>query len=327
MIPHKFKNWVKVDKLDNSGLSMNQNAVYYLSKNKHLIDRQLIIANDSAYILLDELIKKNEIDIGSASISNHPDIELLYKNNKSISLDFFWLSGNRNAINLLNTNNSSINYSEISGNPGAIDIIQNLSEDRIDYTELSRNPNAIKILKGQKDKIDWSVLSGNSKAIRLLSKNPDKIDFENLSYNYNIDHPLLYKIIRDNLDKLDWSELSANPAAINILIDNFDRIDWDMLCQNPNGVMLLSYYPEKINWSILSANYEASELFEENVDKIDWFYISSNPCIFELDYETMKNNLKFMRFDLMKAVWLNTIYNMTEIDLAEDITNIIISFI
>jgi hypothetical protein len=327
MIPYKLKNWVIKEKLNKSGLSLNNKAVYFLSNNMDWIDRHMIVANDYAYVLIDELIKKNEIDINSSSLSNHVDIELLYKNNKQINLDYFWLSANRYAKKLLKDNYENLNYSEISGNSGAIDIITNMSDDRIDYSELSRNENAIEFLKNNKSKIDWNVLSGNSQAIDLLAENPDKINFDALSYNYNIDHPKLRHIVNANLDELDWGELSANPGAIDILFENIDRIEWVELCQNFNAPHLLSYFKENINWDILSSNIEAGELLEQNVDKINWFYISSNPCIFEIDYNKMKDRLKPLRFDLMKIVWTNTILNMFGLDVPEDIINLILIFI
>ena len=98
-----------------------------------------------------------------------------YKNNNNINLDYFWLSANTRAKNLLKENYDNLNYSEISGNSGAIEIIKNMSPDRIDYSELSRNENALELLKNNKDMIDWDVLSGNSQAIELLADNPDKI--------------------------------------------------------------------------------------------------------------------------------------------------------
>jgi len=327
MIPYKLKSWVIKEKLNKSSLSLNKNAVYFLSNNIDWIDRHMIVANDYAYVLIDELIKKNEIDLNSSSLSNHVDIELLYNNNKQINLDYFWLSGNRNANNLLQNNYQNLNYSEISGNSGAIHIITNMSNDRIDYSELSRNENAIEFLKNNKSKIDWNVLSGNSQAIDLLAENPDQINFDALSHNYNIDHPKLRTIVNTNLDKLDWEELSANPGAIDILSQNIDRIEWEELCQNLNGPHLLTYFEENINWDMLSSNSQAEELLKKNVDKINWYYISTNPCIFETDYNKMKDRLKPLRFDLMKIVWTNTILNMFGVNVPEDVTNLIINYI
>jgi hypothetical protein len=327
MIPYKLKSWVNKERLNKSGLSLNPDAVYFLSNNRSWIDNHMIAANDNAYVLIDELIKKNQIDINSASLSNHVDIELLYKNNNNINLDYFWLSANTCAKNLLKENYDNLNYSEISGNPGAIEIIKNMSPDRIDYSELSRNENAVELLKNNKELIDWNVLSGNSQAIELLAANPHKINFDALSHNYNIDDPRLRVIINYNLDKLDWGELSANPGAIDILSENINKIEWDELCQNLNGVHLLSYFEEYINWDILSSNIEAGELLEKNINKINWFYASSNPCIFELDYDKMKDKIKPIRFDLMKIVWTNTILNMYEYEIPEDIITLIIHYI
>ncbi len=80
---------------------------------------------------------------------------------------------------------NKLNWYVISGNLNAIHLLeQNL--DKIDWDYLSGNPNAIYLLEQNPDKINWSVLSGNPNAIHLLEKNQDKIDYEFLSRNPSI---------------------------------------------------------------------------------------------------------------------------------------------
>ena len=84
-------------------------------------------------------------------------------------LNWDWLSGNANAIELLKENYNKINWALLSGNPAAIQL-------------LKENP----------DKIDWRWLSRNTAAIDLLLSNPDRIDWLMLSKN-----PAIFKPIRD----------------------------------------------------------------------------------------------------------------------------------
>ena len=60
-----------------------------------------------------------------------------------------------------------INWDELSGNSNAIHLLeQNL--DKIYWDILSKNPNAIELLEQKLDKINWSSLSGNPNAIKIL---------------------------------------------------------------------------------------------------------------------------------------------------------------
>ena len=60
----------------------------------------------------------------------------------------------------------------LSKNPRAIDLLE-ANPDKINWDSLSLNPNAIELLKANKDKINWSYLSLNTnpEVIKLLQKN------------------------------------------------------------------------------------------------------------------------------------------------------------
>jgi len=74
---------------------------------------------------------------------------------------------------------------DLSGNPNAIHLLEK-NPDKICWHRLSGNPNAIHILEKNPDKIDWELLSTNPNAIHLLEKNPDKIEWDLLSGNPSI---------------------------------------------------------------------------------------------------------------------------------------------
>ena len=63
----------------------------------------------------------------------------------------------------------------LSGNINAISLLEE-NEDKIDWYIVSGNPNAIKLLKNNIDKINYDILSTNSNSniISLLKSNPTK---------------------------------------------------------------------------------------------------------------------------------------------------------
>jgi hypothetical protein len=75
-------------------------------------------------------------------------------------LDWFWLSRNPNAIDLLENNLNEVDWDALSSNPNAIHILEN-NLDKVDWDLLCYNPNAIHLLKNNQDKINWYWLSRN----------------------------------------------------------------------------------------------------------------------------------------------------------------------
>ena len=85
-------------------------------------------------------------------------------------------------INVNKLQNDYFIWQNLSGNPNAISLLEN-NMDNICWSELSCNQNAISILEKNQEKIDWIWLSGNPNAISLLEKNPYKIDWFWFSLN------------------------------------------------------------------------------------------------------------------------------------------------
>ena len=102
-------------------------------------------------------------------------------------------------------------WAYLSGNPNAIPILEK-TLDKVVWKNLSENPNAVHILEKNLYKLDeecWYWLSSNPNAIRILETNLDKLDEDCwywLSSNPNAIH-----ILEKNLDKTDWYWLSSNP--------------------------------------------------------------------------------------------------------------------
>ena len=211
-------------------------------------------------------------------------------------LDWFWLSGNPNAIDLLKENSKKINWETLSGNTNtnAIELLK-ANPKKINWENLSGNPNlkAIELLKKYPEEIDWDRLSGNQnpKAIELLNTKPEKIDWENLSGNPN---PKAIELLNANPEKIIWKQLSGNPNAIELLINNPEEIKWYYLSKNPNAIELIKNKineenemsedelydlddSQKISWKLLSQNPNAIELLKDNSTKIYGELLSQNP--------------------------------------------------
>jgi hypothetical protein len=94
-------------------------------------------------------------------------------------LDWNNLSGNPNAIFLLEKNLHKVNWFALSRNPNAIHILEK-NLDKIDWLfGLSVNPNAIHLLEKNMNLISWAFLCQNKNAISLISQYKGK-------HQYNI---------------------------------------------------------------------------------------------------------------------------------------------
>jgi len=77
-----------------------------------------------------------------------------------------------------NSNSHKVNWEGLSGNQNAIYILQK-NKKKINWESLSVNPNAIPILEKNLDKVNWESLSKNPNAIHLLFK----YDYQNMKQN------------------------------------------------------------------------------------------------------------------------------------------------
>ena len=172
----------------------------------------------------------------------------------SKKIDWWALSSNPNAIELLIANREKIHWDGLSANTNlkAIELLkEKINAENLINQRVLNNLN-------YSEKIAWWALSQNPNAIELLKR---------------------------NIDKINWALLSKNPnqEAIKLLKANPFKIDWNGLSINPNALELLKEYPKKINWDMLSKNPnpEALELLIANRDKIHWDFLNANPSIFE----------------------------------------------
>jgi len=81
--------------------------------------------------------------------------------------------------------------------------------DKINWSGLSENPSAIQLLKKNPDKIIWWNLSANPSAMDLLETNPDKIIWKTLSRNPS---ERAMQLLEKNQRKIYWKYLFENPS-------------------------------------------------------------------------------------------------------------------
>ena len=98
-------------------------------------------------------------------------------------INWYYLSRNPNAIQLLEKNQDKICWTALSVNPNAIELLEK-NLDKIHIHSLNYyNPNSYEILRKNHDYINWDTLSANPDAIDLLIKNSSKINWCFLSKN------------------------------------------------------------------------------------------------------------------------------------------------
>jgi hypothetical protein len=124
-------------------------------------------------------------------------------------INWWVLSANQEAIQLLEENYDNIDWVQLGKNPKAIKLLEKELQVRpqnIYWYSLSGNPKAIPILDKNRDKIVWSIFSGNPKAGELLK---DRVEFEKKL-------PLAKYNEISNYNKLQWHLLSTNPSIFYI---------------------------------------------------------------------------------------------------------------
>ena len=114
-----------------------------------------------------------------------------------IKYSWYALSGNPNAIHILEKNLDKVSWYALSRNPNAIHILEK-NLDKVDWIGLSRNPNAIHILEKNLDKVNWYVLSKNPNIFEY-----DYKEIKNALYNENrfVEELMMNRFHPSNMDK------------------------------------------------------------------------------------------------------------------------------
>jgi hypothetical protein len=180
-----------------------------LKKIGYIIDWTALSVNVKAIDLLRRKIDE-ENKLSKAKYDKLEDIE---------KINWWVLSANPKAIQLLEANRDKINWVQLGKNPKAIKLLEEELQVRpqnIYWYSISRNPEAGKLLKYNPDKIVWSIFSENPKAGEFLNENPkdgellkDRIEFEDTLTKKK------YNEISD-YNKLNWYSLAKNPSIFYI---------------------------------------------------------------------------------------------------------------
>jgi hypothetical protein len=310
-------------------LSANPYAIHILENNYHKINWKFLSSNVNAVHLLEEYIdydaEEEWISYNWSRMAPRGEPDYTY------TLCWHGLSGNYNAIKLLENKPEKIDWDYVSCQSDAIHLLEenvdkiswemlsynyktkNLIEENIDkipqhtIEDYSYNHLAMPFLEKYPEKINWQGLSKNKNAIHLLEQNLEKIDWDMLSLNENAIH-----LLEQNPEKINWSNLSYNNNAIHLLEKTPTNIEWDNLSYNKNAIHLLGKNPEKINWNALYDNENVGLLLDTIAHLIPdlhtntkysyfWCEMIGNNNIFEYDYNNMKKNTDYIREDLMKV--------------------------
>ena len=276
---YNLREWIPLRKIDWSFFSLNPNAIDFLSlrANKKHIDYSQLCKNTNpkALILIAEEIARNP---------NNPDI------------DWFALSANPYAIDILEANRYNIDWSAISSNtsPKAIQLIKDIQLARANgrislyWNTISANisTEAVNFLSSPENYsyIWWDFFSANTnpKAIEMLiAKESEEFALEDAEFNR-----------LKPMQKISWKNLSKNPKAISLLEKKWEEdkdlmrddmpqykilrrkqyiVAWDKMSSNPNAIHLLR---EKIAEEGKMSKKQYDSLKE--IEKVNWINLSAN---------------------------------------------------
>ena len=265
-------------------LNMNhsENAIKYLIQNPNNIIWSILSANPYAF-------------------------DLLMKNKDLIYWPSFCINPNPKIIDILLKNPKKIYWSELSSNPAGIDLLLQ-NKDKINYTYLSDNENAYELIK---EYLETHFILNPALPYYSVYKHNRQIYIHDLCSNKN--EELIQYLHINYPEELDWFKLSTNPAAINILLENKKKINYIGLSANthPKAIDLLKKTPQYIKWENFGAHIkEYDNIAEQRPMLKEWIW--SNPIIF--DYKTIsKYKMDMIKEELMqKTLHPNRIERLLE---------------
>lgn len=226
-------------------------------------------------------------------------------------------------------------WTSLSGNPNAIEILERFPE-HIDWKKLSGNPNAIELLEKNKDKIVWvNILENTNASYALLREAITKLGMteKDIYSTPNIKTPIYWSVLHQNpnigavrilqshfKDSLPYDvAYNENPVAVkmiekNILASKYvekskKKLFLQRLAFNPSAIYLftrenLDKY--SINLHNFCYNPKAIHILEENMESLDYKVLSGNPnaihLLFPLDTLRMKSKIASFKKELTAYV-------------------------
>ena len=199
------------DVLDWCYLTANPSAIDILKANPEKIVWSLLSENTNPLAI--DLLRERAVLENNMSKKDYKKL--------GDKIDWYSLTANPNAIELLKEYPHKIEWECLSANTAAIDWLKE-NKNVIDWGMLSENPNAIQLLKENRKKIHWDKLCKNPNAIELLKKNRKKINWRLLCLNENA-----FELIKERAEY----EMSLKPEEYEEL-KYYSKLDWKILSEN-----------------------------------------------------------------------------------------------
>jgi hypothetical protein len=212
-------------------------------------------------------------------------------------------------------NPDDLDFYQLSSNPCAMDLLARFPK-KINFQQLSLNSSAFKLFKRYPKKMDLTNVQFNTNPdiLALYLEKIDASDAKNISFLSHNTCPLASKYLRDHQNHINWSNLSANSSdeAVALLLENSDKIVWSEFVSNTNEKAMkfleanldiaipnlsvgrlacnssdialyilldvLGHNTDTLDWDSLSCNSNdrAIATLRENYDMINWYHFSSN---------------------------------------------------
>jgi hypothetical protein len=266
---------------------------------------------------------------------------------------------NPNAIDYLSLpdNKKRIDYSQLSNNTNSkalelikAELMQNPNNPDIDWSALSKNPEAIDILDVNRDKIKWYGLCNNTnpKAIQILKENQlekdnedDDIYWDDLCLNTS-NEAIEFLSLPENYRYIEWDifSINTNPKAIALLtkkeseefdlddrqfnrLKDYEKISWKNLSGNSNAISLLEKKWEEEK-ELLRNDIKQYNILKNKNYIIDWEVLSENPNAIDLLRDKIEEEKKIpkKKFDRLddneKINWAKLSANQKAIKLLEE---------
>jgi len=273
---------------------------------------ELVVSDDPLCLeLLETMLEKDPFVLSNFSswngLQRNPHaIFLALKYTPKHLISWESLSTNANAIPLLKKNMNKIDWTAISHNTKAYDLLitkknsmndiirELFLEDTYDpFFEMAYKDHIVKNMDwcsycSNKDPrvmvlidhhititgpvralVSWEQLSANDAAFPILKKYPEWIVL--VKYVSN-EHPEMATLIWTRTHELTqdaWEYMSSNPQAVDILLANLDKVSWNLAMMNthPRMVAFIKTNPHLISWSFLACNQNAIDLIEKYVEE------------------------------------------------------------
>lgn len=205
-------------------------------------------------------------------------------------IDWYYLSENPAAIEILEKNQKKIVWKNLSKNPKAEKLLRKNIKNA-DSENVSATPELRKLLDDYPNLISFETICSNSAAIDIINKNWDLVS-DRCGYSKN---PALADFLKKNKMEICYTCIYKNPNP-DIFLKYLNGITFfpDEISANPTAVGFLKTHTHAINWKYLSRNPAAGELLKQNPENLDYRLLSSNPAIIENDPEKHKEQLKIL---------------------------------